>query len=54
MNWSRLICGGGGWTLNAKRRSVIDRVKINLEMWRDFDNPEYLNEARRLLAEEAQ
>lgn len=48
-NWSRILCGGAGWTANAERRHLIDMVKDNLEMWRDFDNPAYLARAKELL-----
>lgn len=51
MNWSRLLCGGAGWTKNAERRELIDKIKNNLEMFRDFDNPAYLAEAKRLMEE---
>lgn len=51
MNLSRLLCGGAGWTKNAVRRDAIDRIKENLEWWRDFDNPDALAEAKRLIGE---
>lgn len=50
---SRLICGGAGWTKNAERRDLIERVKDHLEQWRDFDDPAHLAAARRILNEEA-
>lgn len=49
--WSQIICGGAGWKKNGERRYIIDRIKENLEMFRDFDNPEYLHEAKRLMEE---
>lgn len=49
--WTRFLCGGAGWTANAERRYAIDAIKNNLEMWRDFDNPEYLAVAKRLIEE---
>lgn len=41
MNWKKVIFGGAGPKVNASRRNVIDSVKADIEMWRDFDNDEY-------------
>lgn len=51
MNLSRILCGGAGWTKNGERRVIIDQIKNNLEMFRDFDDHNYLAEAKRLMEE---
>lgn len=51
--WQRLVFGGAGWKVNGNRRTLIDKVKMNLEMWRDFDDPAYLARAKELM-EDAQ
>ena len=49
MDWKKVIFGGAGPKLNNERYWVIDRVKHNLDMWRDFDSPSHLEEAIKLL-----
>ena len=49
MNWTKIVFGGAGPSKNAQRRDLINQIKDNLEMWRDFDSPDYLIEAKRLI-----
>jgi hypothetical protein len=51
VNWSRLLCGGAGWTKNAERYDIIQEIKFQLDWFRDFDNQAALAEAKRLMEE---
>lgn len=47
----RVVFGGGGPRVNRERYERIQMVERNLQMWRDFDNPHYLERAITLLEE---